>query len=62
MVTGCAVATSTHCPTGAPNPVLHAVPGSPSTADDPRDATLAGRCCDAVTVTPPASAPGMPSA
>src|SRR5689334_3787622 len=36
-VTGCAVDTSTHWPTGAPKAVLHEVAGSPSNADDPRD-------------------------
>ena len=60
-VTGCGVATSTHCPTGAPNAVLHAVAGSPSTACEPRDPMSPGRCCDAVTVSPPASAAGTPS-
>ena len=60
-VTGFGVSNSSHWSAGVENPVLHAVVGSPSKADDPRAATSPGRWNDARTVMPPCVASGMPS-
>ena len=52
--------TSIHWPAGPPKGVVHAVAGSPSTAEWARASIDPGIESEATAVTPPVAAPGMP--